>query len=929
MFFVTLLLWSAFFVASQLLTPNPAVEDARPSTLDDFNFPTATEGRVISLVWGTDKINGPNVIWYGDLRVVPITEKVKVSLFKSKTYVTGHKYYVGFQMGIAAGECALRKIWVGDDLVWSGNQTTDGDITINSTYAKGTFSFYTGSKTQAVDPYLSLHQSPCPAYRGLSYGVFKGGYVGETTSIKSWSFEVTRITNGLSLTSNRHIVNTYDSNPMNVAYEIMTNPDWGYGYADADIDLTTLVSNGNTLYDEGNGMSMTLAQAQQAGDILEEIERQCDCNFRLSTTTGKFTCTLIRDGYSTSGLKRADNSTILELQEFSRTAWEGTVNHVRIQYTRRANDYTEGYAPAQDMANMQTQNRKISSIVSLPGVRDDTLANSIAWRELRANSYPLAKARFKVNRTFWDSYVGEVINFTYTCGDLSVEDMYMRVIKVDVGNPEAPEIVIDVVQDVFTQKAPSFADSAASSWTAPSQALIGVDADEQLAFEAPYAISSRDDYPAENRLWVGARSQGRREDGFNLVSRQGVTDPSTGTFYNSGNLTGFMQIGTLQSAIGPNTTTINIMTDVGIAELMAITDNTLLGEELTNMILIEDEFVTSGNISTISGGLTYGSAKRGLCDSAERAHAAGAKVWFICTGGVLTDQAYTPGYYVDLRVLPYRLADATSVSESDPGVTEIEVKTNYRERRPYPPTYLRVNATAWPSSSQSLDYGSGVDGKGLVSLYNRRDYRILDELSQLTVDASTLVGDFPSHNSNEYRLKLYKDPAGTMTLLYTGAWSNTNTLTVTRTQILAANAGVIPSTVRLEIEARHTDDITAAVRESTQTCYHDFPVDSAELSADNNWGVVSVSDTYTANWTAPDTGSYAFTLGTSGPSIWASVNDGAEQEIISAGNTTGSLTGVSASDTIKVKYKGSVAGSQTCVIVGSPASTEDAYVIFK
>ena len=50
---------------SYALAPKP--ESPNPASLDDFDFPTAEEGRAVPVVFGTVRITGPNVIWYGDL----------------------------------------------------------------------------------------------------------------------------------------------------------------------------------------------------------------------------------------------------------------------------------------------------------------------------------------------------------------------------------------------------------------------------------------------------------------------------------------------------------------------------------------------------------------------------------------------------------------------------------------------------------------------------------------------------------------------------------------------------------------------------------------------------------------------------------------------------------------------------------------------
>lgn len=60
-------------VAGYALTPKP--QNAKPVGLGDFKVPTAEEGREIPVLFGTRDIEGPNVVWYGDLRTVAIKKK--------------------------------------------------------------------------------------------------------------------------------------------------------------------------------------------------------------------------------------------------------------------------------------------------------------------------------------------------------------------------------------------------------------------------------------------------------------------------------------------------------------------------------------------------------------------------------------------------------------------------------------------------------------------------------------------------------------------------------------------------------------------------------------------------------------------------------------------------------------------------------------
>lgn len=58
---------------SYALAPKPP--KPKSAQLEDFEIPTAQQGRPIPVVFGSPTITGPNVVWYGDLNV----KDVKVS----------------------------------------------------------------------------------------------------------------------------------------------------------------------------------------------------------------------------------------------------------------------------------------------------------------------------------------------------------------------------------------------------------------------------------------------------------------------------------------------------------------------------------------------------------------------------------------------------------------------------------------------------------------------------------------------------------------------------------------------------------------------------------------------------------------------------------------------------------------------------------
>lgn len=60
-------------IISSALAPKPP--QAKPPALGDFDVPTAEEGRPIPVIFGEVWCDGPNVLWYGDLRTEPIVKK--------------------------------------------------------------------------------------------------------------------------------------------------------------------------------------------------------------------------------------------------------------------------------------------------------------------------------------------------------------------------------------------------------------------------------------------------------------------------------------------------------------------------------------------------------------------------------------------------------------------------------------------------------------------------------------------------------------------------------------------------------------------------------------------------------------------------------------------------------------------------------------
>lgn len=940
-----LIIAAVSIVLSELLRPKIKVENARPAGLGDFTFPTAIEGRPVPIVWGTVKIDGANVVWYGDLRQVPRKKTMKTGLWSSQSFIQGYKYNVGVQLAICKGRIdAIRRVWIGDTEVWSGS-VQDGTIDVNEPELfggndlgnggmVGTFRVHSGSTTQAVNAYLSDFQDPQPAYRGTCYLVWEGGYIGNNTSLKPWKFEASRFPNGLGLTSSKHIVNTYDSNPACVLYEVLTNAEWGFGFSASDVDVANFQAVGNTLYGEGNGFSMILDKVMEGGEFIRELERQIGGVLYLDPGTGQFKINLVRGGYDVDLIPQITSANCCEIADWAPGSWESVSNEVRVGFSDRTRDYFSTFAEAKSIATQKAQGKVEPATVQYPGVKNGALANQIASREIRERSRPLAKATVRVDRTFWNLHPGDVI--AWTDDTLGHVKLPMRVSRISLGTLGDGKVELNLIQDVFEYAAGFSSAPPATGWSAPTQDVGGIPSDEQVVFEAPRAMTRRDpNYPdVANRLWCGGRQHDAGACALRAYQRNASGTPS-GAYSLSGEIGSFLTCGKLKTAIsagGNNPGTVEIEADEdAVAVLLASFDAAGsagdVGQHLLNLILIDSEFLACTSVTNNTTYLTLNYTYRGMLDSAPADHAVGAKVYVLNAGGDLMYDTITPGYNVHAQVRQLSRTDESTEGES----STVNLAMANRTLRPYPPVELYVNGSRYPSAP-SYDTmktgGSTLDDRGYEITFTRRDFRTYDEVAGITTDAATLDATFPSANSTQYRAEAIDDPDGTPASMTTTSWNAGAALVfVSRTKILRAKAGVKPTTMRLEVETRHT--IAGTTYEALQASPHDFTPGASTLDNDNNWGNLPYN-VGSATWTAPVSGTYTANIGTAMPSgnVEYRLNGGAWTTLITAGATTGTIVGVTASDTIEVRHLSNTGTStETFLELLAPSGTVNAYAI--
>jgi hypothetical protein len=955
-------------VLMEILRPKPEFTDAKPSGIGDFQLPTASEDRRVPLLWGTVKVKGPNVVWYGDLYQQPIIEEVQTGFFSKEEFIKGFRYYMGVQLVFCEGPIdGFRRLWIGEDMVADGTTTlfAGGDLIeinepslfggdeLGSGGYVGTFQVFDGSSSQAASTYLTQFVSESgvmPAYRGYAYlapqdldlvdpSIPRRHYLGNSTSIEGVFAEVQRIAtpeaNGLGLAD--PYVNDLDANPMNVIYECMTNQRWGMGIAPSEIDTAGFEAAAEVLRQEGNGFSMIVDRQEEIGAMVERVCAQIDGVIYYDLGLGKWSVNLARDDFDVATIPHLElGENVLSVETFTRGTWQETVNIYKAGFVDRADDYKKTSATAQNDANLRIQNgRQVGASDFFPGVKDGTLADNLAWRDIRTLSTPLAQARVVVDRSAYLINPIDAVKLSFTSGGLVIDELVMRVKQVDRGRLEEGKITLDLVENVFRATTGGFGPPPGTAWEPPSDDLDPFPVAEQVAIEAPRAITARDLFgngPTDDKVYAFARQQSVASQ-FVMRARHSSGTPS-GDYADIGTCYGFCKIGELASALTPSSTALDAILSIdstpdGQATLLATLPNAsadaptpeAIGIGLRGLILVGDEWMlVSYAVAGTGTEVNLRDVYRGALDSVQGEHAIGTPVYFAFTGANTSNESIPAGHNVDVLLLPRSYSDTVTEGEA----TAISFAMQNRTRRPYPPTSWEINSLSYPASV-SLEAGGTGESDGIPMDFIRRDFRTGNEVESLLTDAATLYTDFPTINNTTHEVVVIDDPSGTPTTILTYDLGSAASGEVPRLEILKATDGVLPTELEFRLRSRHDFDGTSYT--SLYELEHSFTVTSA-LTGQFNFGALDTLE-WSASYTADAAGRHSFTLSSSFATgnVTYRLNGGSSSTLIAAGATVGSISGVSIGDTIEVRHQSSIAGSLKLLSMTAASGGTDAYAI--
>lgn len=462
------ILYIVTLILSIALAPKPKAP--KSASIEDFSFPTAEEGRAIPVVFGDIEITGPNVLWYGDLSIVPIKKRAG---FKKAT--VGFQYHLGFHLGLCHGPVdEVTRVRVDKNVAWTGSITSNdsGSIDLPDLFGGesrggglyGEFDIEMGASTQAVSAYLDAQQgADVPAYRGVTCFVWKTGagspggpfgfsrrlgYIGNSEAVRPFGVRVTRILSGWEGSVWYPAAATVDGamNPAHIIYQVLTDGEWGMGISSALIDEATFTEAADTFVAESLGLNLIWNQTSSIEQFLQVVLNHVNGSLSLRLDTGKYRLTLFRGGYDASTLPLYDQSNVIDLRRFERRGWGETVNEVTVIYTDPASLEPTAIS-AQDLGNVDAQGSRIPEIVEFPGIRNHDIARATLGRELAARSMPLTKIQFTINRAAWDLSVKDLFRFTWPERDCT--ERVFRALKIGRGTLQDNTITIEAIEDIF------------------------------------------------------------------------------------------------------------------------------------------------------------------------------------------------------------------------------------------------------------------------------------------------------------------------------------------------------------------------------------------------------------------------------------------------------------------------------------------------
>lgn len=519
---------------------------------------------------------------------------------------------------------------------------------------------------------------------------------------------------------------TNDMNPAHIIRECLTDPDWGMGYSEEDIDDDAFTAAADTLFAEELGMSLLWDKQNRIDEFVSEVIRHIDASLYVSRRTGKFVLKLIRNDYDVGSLILLNESNIDKIASPSRPAFGELVNSVTVNFwntlTGKADSIT-----VQDPAGVQMQGAVINTTMQYPGFTHLGTASRAAARDLRSLSNPYLSCTIYTGDAGRNLEVGSVFKLSWAKWGLS--DTVMRVTGFALGDGKSNQVRINCVEDVFSTplSAASIIAPPTTGWTDPSAPPTALPTGLEMLVEAPYyeLVQTYGQSAVDGELATDP------DLGYvvGVAARVGSAIDAklwtnAGAGYEEVDTLDFAPSGTLTFPIGKKDPLVVLANSSGL-NLIEIGTYVQMGDELAR--------VDGVNVSTRE--ITLG---RGVLDTVPEAHEIGTRLFFWQDYAGADEEAYASGETINGKITPVSGSGQVALQDAN----ELSLVLNSRALRPYPPGNLTINGDSYEPNS--------YDGELTIAWAHR------DRLQQTsgTLD-DHFAGDIGPEAGTTYRVRWY------------------------------------------------------------------------------------------------------------------------------------------------------------------------------
>lgn len=560
-----------------------------------------------------------------------------------------------------------RSIWIRKKIYFQ-NPASIGDLILDVYHDDGAWIWWNGSPISItnIETYYAIGNVPASLIQAENTVVLKvtdGVPSGTATNI----FGAVSIRSKVSLPQ-------YDMNPAHIIRECLTDPDWGMGYQDADIDDASFIAAADRLYDEEMGMSIVWDTQTSIEEFIKVVVKHIDAALYVDRQSGKFVLKLIRADFDVNTLIVLDESNIDKIADFSRPSFGELTNSVTVTYWN-AETGADSTITVQDIALQQMQGASIGTSITYSGFTNSAIATRVAQRDLRTLSTPLISCTIYANRDAADLNIGKCFRFTWP--DYDVDDVVMRVTGIAYGDGKTNRIRLQCVQDIFSLPDVAFVQPSPPAWEDPSAPPTPVIV--RKVFEIPYlelvqTVGQQDiDTTLAATPEVGYIGAAAGRPSGAISSR--MFSSFGGAYTEVGNLD-FSPYAVLTADLDEMTTTFAIQDGEDLDQV-----------QLNTWLELDSEIMAVTAISDTS--ITV---KRGCLDTSPKKHLAGAYLIFWDNYAQGDNTELVSSDVASVKICPVTGAGQLALESA----TADSVTIVGRAARPYPPANVKINNSYFP-----------------------------------------------------------------------------------------------------------------------------------------------------------------------------------------------------------------------------------------